>query len=137
MTEQTTLANGVMAGAGYIHLARAVPTPCRITLSPDTSYAETVPAYLCTDDEPPVVMLGYGSASADRVVLTKAHSAGGPVRVEFADAPAPGDARPGLPPFSSRDGACPTCGTCRGAAKKRASSSACTSAAGHGYGRSR
>jgi hypothetical protein len=106
----TTLANSVRPGAGYVHLNEPVPAPCRITLSPDTAAAETVPVYLCSDDEIPVVRLGYGQPYSDRVVLARAHAAGSPVRVEVDDAPAPEDPRPGLPPFSGKDGACPKCG---------------------------
>jgi hypothetical protein len=103
MTEPTTLTNSVVPGTGYFHLNRPVPTPCRLTLSPDTPYAEAVPAYRCTDDQPPMVMLGYGDPHADRVVLANAHTAGSPVCVEPAEC---------LPPFSGKDGACPKCG-CR------------------------
>jgi hypothetical protein len=107
----TTLANSVRPGAGYVHLNEPVPAPCRITLSPDTAAAETVPVYLCSRDEIPVVQLGYGQPYSDRVVLARAHAAGSPVRVEVDDTPKPEDDCPGLQPYSGKDGACPKCGS--------------------------
>jgi hypothetical protein len=82
VTEPITLTNGALPGAGYLHLTRPVPPACRLTLSPNTPYAETVPVHRCTDDQPPMVMLGHGDAHADRVVLARAHAAGTPVRIE-------------------------------------------------------
>lgn len=113
MRDPITLANAVLPGAGYVHLNRPAPVPCRITLSPGTPQAETVPVYLCSDDEVPVVQLGHGSGPGARVVLARAHAAGSPVRVKTFDL----EDAPGLPPFSGRDGACPKCG-CRCAETK-------------------
>lgn len=105
MTEPIALANAVLPGAGYVHLTQPVPTPCRITLSPDSSHSEAVPVYLCSGDETPVAQLGYGRPDDARVVvLIRAHAAGSPVRVD-----APEDTR-SLPPYSGRAGACPKCG---------------------------
>jgi hypothetical protein len=81
-TDPIALTNAVLPGAGYLHLNRPVPVPCRLTLSPDTDRAESVAVYLCSDDEIPVVQLGYGSPFADRVHTAYAHAAGSPVRVE-------------------------------------------------------
>ena len=93
MPEPTTLANGVLPGAGYVHLDRPVPAPCIITLSPDTAYWEKVPVYRCTDDGPYVALLGVENPHGHPLVvqLKQAHSAGGAVRVEVVDAMQPED----------------------------------------------
>lgn len=87
MSESTTLINGVLPGAGYIHLDRPVSVPCIITLSPDTPFAERAPLYKCTDDGGPfIAWLGVDNPHGRPLTmqLERAHSAGGYVRVETA-----------------------------------------------------